>query len=163
MEFQVIDKRAEKRAAEAAAPVAPSALEVAKDRMERAETALRNGDMAAVDAVAAECSSPPRTYGDVVRMKKKGQPEPWKSTGYVVAMVPVGQASILMIRAVGLRHDELLFTADYAIPGMIEEGEDFVAASRERLDTFLACACDRTGKCPFHGQKLQGPTGPGIG
>ena len=164
MGIEFVDRRGEKRAAEAAAPLAPSALEVVEDRMERAVGALASGDLSSANAVAAECQNPPSTYADVASIdgkRKKGQPEPWKSTGYVVAMVPVGQATIMMIRAVGLRHDALLFTADYAIPGMLEEGEDFVAAARERLDTFLACACDRSGKCPFHGAKLPGVGGPG--
>jgi hypothetical protein len=163
MEFEIVDRRGEKRAAEAAAPVAPSALEVAKDRMERAETALRNGDMAAVDAVAAECSL--KTYGDVASIDgkhKKNQPPPWKSVGYVVAMLPMGQATIMMMRAVGLRESGLLFTADYAIPGMVkDETENFVAAARYRLDTFQVCACDRSGRCKFHGEVLPGPGGPG--
>jgi hypothetical protein len=165
MEFQVIDKRAEKRAAEAAAPVAPSALDVAKDRMERAETALRNGDMAAVDAVAAECQNPPATYADVASIdgkRKKNQPPQWKSVGYLTAMLPVGKAQILMMRAVGLREDALCFTADYAIPGLLtDEKENFAAEAKYRLDTFNGCACDRSGRCKFHGEVLPGPGGPG--
>ena len=162
MDFEVIDKRAEKRAAEAAAPVVPSALEVVQDRMDRATAALADGDMDGLMAVEAECSNPPATYGSVVEMRrKKNEPPPWKSVGYVVAMLPMGQATIMMMRAVGLRESGLLFTADYAIPGMVEEGEDFVAAARYRLDTFQVCACDREGRCPFHGEVL--PNHKGMG
>jgi hypothetical protein len=165
MGFEVIDKGQEKRAAEAAAPVAPSALKVVEDRMERASVALANGDLAAANAVAAECSNPPRTYGDVGSIngkQKKHQPPPWKSVGYLTAMVQVGQAQILMMRAVGLRQDELLFTADYAIPGMLtDEKENFAAEAKWRLDTFNGCSCDRNGRCKFHGEVLPGPGGAG--
>ena len=161
MEFEIVDKRAEKRAAEAAVPVAPSALEVVKDRMDRAVEALANGDMDGVKAVESECSNPPRTYGNVVEIRKKKDEPAWKSVGFVVAMLPMGQATIMMMRAVGLRESGLLFTADYAIPGMVEEGEDFVAAAKYRLDTFKICACDRNGRCKFHGEMLPGAVGPG--
>jgi hypothetical protein len=163
MDFEVIDKRAEKRAAEAAAPVAPSALEIAKERMERAKAALVSGDPVAMDAVAAECQGKPATYGDVVQMKrKKNEPPDWKSVGYLTAMLPMGQAQILMMRAVGLRESGLLFTADYAIPGMLlDDKENFAAAAKWRLDTFQVCSCDRSGRCKFHGEVLPGPGGMG--
>ena len=165
MDFEITDKRAEKRAAEEAAPVAPSALEVVEDRMERASAALANGDLAAANAVVAECRNPPATYADVAPIngkRNKNQPPPWKSVGYLTAMIQVGQAQILMMRAVGLRQDELLFTADYAIPGMLtDEKENFAAESKWRLDTFNGCACDRGGRCKFHGEVLPGPGGMG--
>ena len=165
MDFEFKDRRGEKKAAEVAAPAEPSALEVVEDRMERASAALANGDLAAVDAVAAECQNPPSTYADVVPIngkRKKNQPPPWKSVGYVVAMLPMGQATIMMMRAVGLRESGLLFTADYAIPGMVkDESESFIAAAKWRLDTFNGCACDRSGRCKFHGEVLPGPGGPG--
>jgi hypothetical protein len=170
MDFEVIDKRAEKRAAEAAAPVAPSALKVVEDQMERATGALASGDLAVANAVAAECQNPPKTYGDLVmkarnttiKPQKKGQPPPWRSVGYLTAMLPMGQAQILMMRAVGLRESGLLFTADYAIPGMLlDDKENFAAAAKYRLDTFQVCACDRSGRCKFHGEVLPGPGGPG--
>lgn len=93
--------------------------------------------------------------------RKKNEPQDWKSVGFLVAMLPVGQATIMMMRGVGLRESGLLFTADYAIPGMVEEGEDFVAAAKYRLDTFKTCACDRNGRCKFHGEMLPGSVGPG--
>ncbi len=168
MGFEIIDRRGEKKAAEAAQealkPVpGPTALEQAEGRMNRAVTALANGDMEGVAAVEAECEHPLKTYADVVEFKKtvRGEVQTWKSTGFVVVNLPVGQAAILMVRAVGMRTDEMVFTADYAMPPVWERGETFSEEAMKRLDTFKACSCDERGRCKFHGEALPGPNGPG--
>jgi hypothetical protein len=139
--MEIIDKRAEKRAAEAAAPMEPEVFAAALG-----------------EAMEAAAST-----DKVVEFKKtvRGEKQGWKSTGYVVAILPVGQAQIFMVRAVGMRTDEKVFTADYAIPPVWEDGVDFAAEARKRLDTFKACSCDRSGPCKFHGAALPSPVGPG--
>jgi len=163
MGMEIIDKRAEKRAAEAAAPKEPTVLEICEDRAQRAAEAIANGDMETINAVAAECKNPPSTYGDVVPFKKtvRGEVQMWKSVGYVVAFLPLGQNQVLMVRAAGLRSDGMLFTADYAMPPVWEDGTDFTGEARKRLDTFKGCSCDKRGRCKFHGEVCPGPAGPG--
>jgi hypothetical protein len=102
-------------------------------------------------------------YGDVVPFKKtvRGEVQTWKSVGYVVAFLPLGQNQVLMVRAAGLRSDGMLFTADYAMPPVWVEGTDFTAAARKRLETFKGCSCDERGRCKFHGEVCPGPAGPG--
>ena len=163
MGFEIKDRRAEKAAAEAATPVKPTALDVVKDRMDRAVGAMLNGDDEALAAVTAECSSPPKTYGDVVPFKKtvRGEVQSWKSVGYLLAFIPMGQAQpLLVLRAVGLRSDELMYIADYALPPIWEAGEDFATEALKRLNTFM-CSCDRNGRCKFHGEALPSQRGPG--
>jgi len=154
MDFEFKDRRGEKKAAEAAAPV------VTAEERERLEEVVTAGSVEEINKVSGEiCGAGPQA---VTPIRKKGQPPPWKSVGYLTAMVPIGQATILMMRAVGLRETGLLFTADYAIPGMVkDETENFVTAAKYRLDTFKICACDRSGRCKFHGEVLPGPGGPG--
>ena len=67
----------------------------------------------------------------------------------------------MMVRAAGLRTDEILFTADYALPPVWEDGTDFTAEARKRLDTFKGCCCDGKSRCKFHGEAMPGPLGPG--
>jgi hypothetical protein len=161
--MEIIDKRAEKRAAETAAPKEPTVLEIVQDREARASAALSAGDLEAYKAVSAECKNPPAMYGDVVPFKKtvRGEVQTWKSVGYVVAFLPLGQNQVLMVRAAGLRSDGMLFTADYAMPPVWVEGTDFTAAARKRLETFKGCSCDERGRCKFHGEVCPGPAGPG--
>lgn len=180
--MEVIDRRKLKAEAEAAAPAPevqavvaeirekleaavkePTALDIVKDRAHRQTEALLNGDMEAANAIDDECSNPKRTYGDVVPFKKTvlGEVQSWKSVGFVVAFLPMGQAQVLMVRAVGMRSDERLFTADYAMPPVWEEGDDFTAEAMKRLNTFKACCCDDHGRCKFHGEALPGQKGAG--
>ena len=167
MGIEFVDKRKSETDEAVANPVLvqgpKSVMEVVQDRMDRATEALANGDIEAINAVLAECSKPPRTYGDVVPFKKtvRGEVQGWKSVGYVVAFLPLGQAQVLMVRAAGLRTDEQLFTADYAMPPVWEDGMDFTAEARKRLDTFKSCSCDKKGPCKFHAEVMPGAVGPG--
>ena len=161
--MEIIDRRKLKAEAEAQEGAVPMALEIVQDREKRYTAALMSGDIEAATAIADECKNPPSTYADVIPFKKTvvGEKQEWKSVGYVAVFLPVGQAQMLMVRAAGIRTDELMFVADYAIPPVWVEGEDFTAEARNRLETFKACSCDRRGKCKFHGEKLPGPDGPG--
>jgi hypothetical protein len=160
MGFEIVDRRKQNQEEE---PVSPTVLEIVQDREKRCSDALAAGDLAGANTVAAECKNPPTTYGDVVPFKKTvvGEKQEWKSVGYVAVFLPMGKAQVLMVRAAGIRTDELMFIADYAIPPVWVEGEDFTAEAQKRLNTFKACSCDRRGKCKFHGEKLPGPDGPG--
>ena len=51
----------------------------------------------------------------------------------------------------------MLFVADYGMPPVWEVSEDLNKKALERLETFLTCACDREGRCKFHGEKCPGP------
>jgi hypothetical protein len=164
--MEIIDRRKEKAAAEAsatAAPKEPTVLEIVKDRERRAVEALANGDMEALKSVEAECNNPPTTYGEVVEFKKtvRGEVQEWRSVGFLPAFLPMGQANVMMLRAVGKRTDDKVFTADYALPPIWEEGADYAAKAKYRLDTFKSCACDERGRCKFHGEVCPGPGGPG--
>ena len=157
MGFEIMDRRGEKKAAETAEP---SVLEVVEDRLNRASMALANGNLAAANAVAAECKNPPATYGDVVEFKKtvRGEVQKWRSVGYVMVKMPTAPGQELMLlRAVGMRTDEGVFHADYALPPVWGEGEDYAAEAKKRLDTFLACSCDAGGPCKFHGEAIPRP------
>jgi hypothetical protein len=85
----------------------------------------------------------------------------WKSVGYLPVFLPVGGQQVLMIQAVGLRTDDRLFTANYALPPMWTEGDDYMAAAKDRLDSFKACSCDDHGKCKFHGEAMMSASAPG--
>jgi hypothetical protein len=143
MEF--IDKRAEKRAAEATEVV------------ERLEAVVADGDVEEIERVSGElCGKGPHAP---IPFKKtvKGEKQGWKDKSFVAVNLPVGNAQLLMVRAVGLRTDDKMFIADYAIPPIWVEGEDFNAEAMKRLETFLACSCDSRGRCKFHGEALPGP------
>lgn len=159
---KVIDSPAEQRL-EADEGEKPTVLEIVKDREKRYSEALMSGDVEKMKAVDDECAHPAKTYGDVVPFKKqvRGEKLSWKSVGYVVAFLPMGSAQVLMVRAVGMRTDERVFTADYALPPMLEEGQDFVGEAKKRLDTFLGCSCYEGGRCKFHGETCPGQAGPG--
>ena len=155
MGFEIKDRRAEKAAAESAAALAPAEVH------ERLEAAVARGDVEEINRVASDCGGGPKH--EVVPFKKtvRGEKQEWKSIGYVVAFLPVGQAQVLMVRAVGMRTDEKVFTADYAMPPVWVDGMDFSVEARKRLDTFKACSCDRDGRCKFHGDMLPGSGRPG--
>jgi len=157
--MEIIDKRIEKRAAEAAKAAEPTVLEVVEERMTQATAAMLNGDPDPLKELKEHNGKPLTTYGDVVEFKKtvRGEKHKWKSIGFTAMFQQVGQAQLLMVRAAGLRTDEMLFVADYAIPPVWTEGDDSTAEARKRLETFLACACDREGRCKFHGEKCPGP------
>jgi hypothetical protein len=129
--------------------------------VQRLAEAVATGSVEEVNRVSAECGGGPEHK--VVEFKKtvRGEVQGWKSVGYVVAFLPLGQAQVLMVRAAGLRTDEQLFTADYAMPPVWEDGTDFTAAARKRLDTFKSCSCDKRGQCKFHAEVMPGAVGPG--
>jgi len=145
MGFEIVDRRKSKLEAE-----------VEAKRLEYV-AALEAGDTEKARDVIASVSE------KVVPFKKQvhGEKLEWKSIGYVAVFLPMGQAQVLMVRAVGMRTDERTFTADYAVPPVWEEGEDFVSEARKRLDTFKGCACDDSGRCKFHGEVCPGHVGPG--
>jgi hypothetical protein len=150
MSIEYVDRRGEKKIVEA-----PSG--------QRLEASVTGGDAEEINRVSSECSGEDVREKKVIEFKKqvRGEKLSWKSVGYVVAFLPMGQAQILMVRAVGMRTDERVFTADYAFPPMLEEGQDFVGEARKRLETFLACSCDEGGRCKFHGETCPGLSGPG--
>ena len=158
MGFEFFDRRKEKAAAEAAAP-APEVLE-------RLEAAVATGSVEEINRVSSECSG--GHDATVIEFKKQvhGEKLSWKSVGYVMVIMPIGppgpgQQQLFMVRAVGLRTDGMIFTADFALPPIWEEGSDYAADAKYRLDTFKSCACDTRGRCKFHGEVCPGPAGPG--
>ena len=161
MDFEIVDKRKLKAEAEAAAPMEPDVF--AAGLGGALEAAVATGDAEEINRVSSECGGGPAYEKNVVPFKKtvRGEVQSWKSVGFVVAFLPMGQAQVLMVRAVGIRSDERLFTADYAMPPVWGEGEDFTEEAFERLSTFKACCCDGSGQCKFHGEALPGPKGAG--
>ena len=159
MGFEFFDRRKEKAAAEAAAPMEPEVF--AAGLGGALEAAVAGGDVEEINRVSSECGGGPEHK--VVEFKKtvRGEVQTWKSVGYVLATLPIGGQSVLMLQAVGLRTDEKLFTVNYALPPIWEEGADYTVAVKDRLDSFKACACDDRGRCKFHGEAMPGPGGPG--
>jgi hypothetical protein len=164
MGFEFFDRRKEKAAAEAAAPMEPEVF--AAGLGGALEAAVAGGDVKEINRVSSECGGGPEHK--VVEFKKQvhGEKLSWKSVGYVMVIMPMGppgpgQNQLFMIRAVGLRTDEMIFTADYALPPIWEEGADYAGEAKYRLDTFKSCACDTRGRCKFHGEVCIGPAGPG--
>jgi hypothetical protein len=159
MGFEIKDRRAEKAAAEAAAPMEPEVF--AAGLGGALEAAVAGGDVVEINRVSAECGGGPEHK--VVEFKKtvRGEVQTWKSVGYLPVFLPVGGQQVLMIQAVGLRTDDRLFTANYALPPMWEVGDDYMAAAKDRLDSFKACSCDDRGRCKFHGEAMMSASAPG--
>jgi hypothetical protein len=73
----------------------------------------------------------------------------WKNVGYAVVIMGINGNQCIAGRAIGLRSDGEPYMADYLFSPIWEEGFDWTAEARKRLDTFLGCACsDRP--CPSH-------------
>lgn len=141
--MEVIDRRKEKAAAEASAPAA----------VETPEAAL-----------AAEGGQAMPTGGhQVVEFKKtvRGEVQTFKSVGYTLVQLNINGQGMFAGRAVGLRTDDGLFTADWMLPPVWEEGTSWQAEALKRLNTFKACSCDSRGRCKFHGEACAGQFGPG--
>lgn len=90
---------------------------------------------------------------------EEGDKSSWKNVGYMVVLGPGPQGPqgppIMLGRAIGLRSDEMLFVADYILPPVWKEDFVWQPAARKRLDTFLGCACIRSGSCSTHGLYLR--------
>ena len=155
MGFEIKDRRAEKAATEASAAV------VSAEVRERLEAAVATVDAEETNRVSAAWGG--GLEHKVIELKKtvRGEVQEWRSVGFLPAFLPMGQGQVMMLRAVGKRTDEKVFTADYALPPIWEEGADYAAKAKYRLDTFKSCACDERGRCKFHGEVCPGPGGPG--
>ena len=98
---------------------------------------------------------------EVPEKKVRGEKLEWKSLGFTIVFLMVNNQQMLAGRAVGLRDDEKVFTADYALPPVCDEEFRWQGEARKRLETFLACSCDRGSRCKFHAEKCGGQNGPG--
>jgi hypothetical protein len=66
----------------------------------------------------------------------------WKSVDYIYAIIQMSGGYGVVGRTVGLRGDGKTFLADYLLlPMCTKETVDWMPKSKERLDTFLGCAC----------------------
>lgn len=154
MGFEFFDRRKEKATAEAAASMEPEVFAAGIG------LTIHEVEMVPEGMSNEEILGKPEK---VVEFKKtvRGEVQSWKSVGYVLATQTIGNQQILILQAVGLRTDEKLFTVNYALPPIWEEGADYTAAAKDRLDSFKACACDDRGRCKFHGEAMPGPSSPG--
>ena len=151
---EVIDRRKEKIAAEAA----PAA--VAEDNLERLRVASEVG-AEEVNRVSAEILR--KDPHQVVEFKKtvRGEVQTFRDIGYTLVQLNIGGTGMFAGRAVGLRTDDALFTADWMLPPVWEEETSWQAEAKKRLLTFKACSCDSRGRCKFHGEMCAGQLGPG--
>lgn len=137
---EVIDRRKEKLAAEAvpSGPATPAAVEIP-------------------DAILGVAG------GQVVEFKKtvRGEVQTFRSVGYTLVQLNINGTGMFAGRAVGLRTDDALFTADWMLPPVWEEGLSWQAEALKRLNTFRGCSCGPTGRCKFHGETCAGNLGPG--
>jgi hypothetical protein len=79
----------------------------------------------------------------------------WKEVvyGIVVNQMPTAQGGAVMViagRAFGLRNDGKPFCADFWFGAQWKEGFRWEPIAKQRLDTFLDCACDESGPCKVH-------------
>lgn len=149
MGFEIVDRRGGNK-------------EVAPEVSERLEAAVATGDVEEINRVSAEVGGGPAHK--VMEFKKtvRGEVQKWRNVGYVIVKLPTGPGNeLLQIRAVGIRTDEGVFSADYVLPPIWKEGDDFAAEAKKRLDTFLPCSCDQRGVCKFHSEAMPGPGRPG--
>ena len=147
MGIEFKDRRAEKAAAEAGAPAAVSV----EPEMPEVALAAEGGQ-----ALAHASHS-------VVEFKKTvtGEVQHFKSIGYTLVYIQANPQPLLSGRAVGLRTDDKVFTADWMLPPVWEEGTSWQAEAKKRLMTFKSCSCDRGGVCAFHTEVCPGRMSPG--
>ena len=132
LEFEVVDRRKEKQAAEAAGPAVLEVIEAAVEKV-------------------VEFGKP-----EVLQGGK------WKSIGYTLVYLGINNQQMLAGRAVGLRSDESLFTADWLLPPIWDRAMSWQAEALRRLDTFKKCECGSgRGVCVEHLKKCPGQFGPG--
>lgn len=79
----------------------------------------------------------------------------WKDVAYgiVVNQMPTQDGGVVMViagRAFGLRSDGKPFCADFWFGAQWKEGFRWEPIAKERLDTFLDCACNESGPCKVH-------------
>ena len=130
--MEVIDRRKEKAAAEAAGPAVLEVIEAAVEKV-------------------VEFGKP-----EVLQGGK------WKSIGYTLVYLGINNQQMLAGRAVGLRSDESLFTADWLLPPIWDRAMSWQAEALRRLDTFKKCECGSgRGVCVEHLKKCPGKIGPG--
>ena len=145
---EVIDRRAEKAAAEANPPAAVPEPETVGGKIEY------------------DPSGPTPKFGpdhEVIPFKKtvRGEVQTFRSVGYTLVQLNINGTGMFAGRAVGLRTDDHLFTADWMLPPVWEEGTSWQAEALKRLNTFRGCSCGPTGRCKFHGETCAGNLGPG--
>jgi hypothetical protein len=152
MGIEFKDRRLEKAAAEA---TAPTVFAGGAENLLNPET----------EALAAEGSQVmPTGSHAVVEFKKtvRGEVQTFKSIGYTLVYLNLGNGQPMLAgRAVGLRTDEKMFTADWMLPPVWEEDTSWQVEAKKRLLTFKACSCDQRGRCAFHGEVCGGQLGPG--
>lgn len=97
---------------------------------------------------------PPREDVKLVELvSEEGDKTTWKNVGYLVVLSQNANGPVMIGRAVGLRSDEMFFVGDYTLPPIWKEDFMWQPQAKKRLDTFLGCACTRSGPCAVH--KLQ--------
>jgi hypothetical protein len=79
----------------------------------------------------------------------------WKSVAYIIVVNQDQNGQPLIFgRGAGMATDENCFQADYLFPARWDEGFDWTAVAKQRLDTYLQCPCDmKSGPCEFHRRK----------
>ena len=76
----------------------------------------------------------------------------WREVAYTLTpkVAPFGLVAIAG-KACGVRSDDEAFFAVYDLPWIYPEHFDWTVEARQRLDTFLNCACSvLVGACPYH-------------
>lgn len=77
----------------------------------------------------------------------------WKEVAYTLVPLVHPQMGITAIagKACGIRSDDLSMFAMYDLPWVYPEHFDWTVEARNRLDTFLDCACSTVaGLCSYH-------------
>jgi hypothetical protein len=99
-------------------------------------------------------------------MRKIGEPEQlyrgiprtkheWKDVAFMIAFLNINGNQTISGRALGLRDDGRAFFADYLFTPVWEEGFDWTAVAKDRLDTFLNCGCQDGAACEMHEKTVQ--------
>ena len=128
---------------------------------EELKAAFETGSVDEINRVAAEeCGKEPHK---TIEFKKtvRGEVQTFRSVGYTLVQLNINGTGMFAGRAVGLRTDDHLFTADWMLPPVWEEGTSWQAEALKRLNTFRGCSCGPTGRCKFHGETCAGNLGPG--
>lgn len=154
MGIEFKDRRLEKAAAEAQAPEANPFQHV---------QGLVVGELPEAALAEAGGQIMPTGSHAVIEFKKTvhGEVQAFKSVGYTLVEMAINGQQMLAGRAAGLRTDDKVFTADWLFPPVWDEDLNWQAEAKKRLLTFKSCACDRQGRCKFHGEACPGRMTPG--